>query len=190
MEWGNPDTAQRKSAPRGRIEMNLLALDQLFNSMDPTPFTRRDLDRNAEEFIVGWAHEFPMSEPLLLRIHLKEWPAEDPTAVIGEAIHNYFAYRAKIRRLELRRLFKQARASLLIGLCCLAVCLFATQYLSAIGSNTWSAVLQQSLTIAGWVAMWRPMQLLLHDWWPVRHQARILEKLATMPVEVLRGGKG
>jgi len=26
----------------------------LFNAMDPAPFRERDLDPNAEEYIVGW----------------------------------------------------------------------------------------------------------------------------------------
>ena len=35
------------------IEVRLNDLDPLFHSMDPAPFYEKDLDRNAEEFIVG-----------------------------------------------------------------------------------------------------------------------------------------
>jgi hypothetical protein len=34
------------------------------------------------------------------------------------------------------------------------------------------------------VAMWRPMQIYLYDWWPVRRRSRIHRKLSLMPVEV------
>jgi hypothetical protein len=50
-------------------------------------------------------------------------------------------------------------------------------------------VLQESLTIAGRVAMWRPMQIYLYDWWPLRRRARIYERLSHMPVEVIQKGK-
>jgi hypothetical protein len=30
-----------------------------------------------------------------------------------------------------------------------------------------------SLVIGGWVAMWRPMEVFLYDWWPVRAEARL-----------------
>jgi hypothetical protein len=30
---------------------------QLFNSIDPSPFTERDLDDDAEAYIVGWVRE-------------------------------------------------------------------------------------------------------------------------------------
>jgi len=56
-------------------------------------------------------------------------------------------------------------------------------------AGTWAAVLRESLTIAGWVAMWRPMQIYLYDWWPVRQRGRVYAKLSQMPVEVLRKGK-
>jgi hypothetical protein len=51
-------------------------------------------------------------------------------------------------------------------------------------------MLRESLTIAGWVAMWRPMQIYLYDWWPLRRRGRIYMKLSHMPVEVIRHPKG
>jgi len=42
-----------------RIEVHVAELKQLFNAIDPSPFRERDLDPNAEEFIVGWAKEAP-----------------------------------------------------------------------------------------------------------------------------------
>jgi len=34
------------------------------------------------------------------------------------------------------------------------------------------------------MAMWRPMEIYLYDWWPLRRRQRILKKLSHMPVEV------
>ena len=95
------------------IELKLRDMSQLFNSMDPSPFIEKDLDDDAEEFIVSWAQEFPPGAPVKLRIHLEQWPAEDPTELIRQAVHNYFAHRAELTRLEFRRLMKQGRTSLL-----------------------------------------------------------------------------
>ena len=39
------------------IEVHVAELKQLFNAIDPSPFRERDLDPNAEEFIVDWAKE-------------------------------------------------------------------------------------------------------------------------------------
>jgi hypothetical protein len=167
------------------IELEVRETKQLFNSMDPSPFREKDLDSDAEEFIESWAQEFPADTALTLRVHLDEWPAEDPTGLIRDAVHNYFAYRARQDDLEFRRLMQQGRTSLIIGLVFLAACLLVIKTLAGSSTDTWAGVLRESLTIAGWVAMWRPMQIYLYDWWPVRRRARIHRKLSLMPVEVV-----
>ena len=39
-------------------------------------------------------------------------------------------------------------------------------------------ILREGLVITGWVAMWRPIEVLLYDWWPLiqtrKHIVRIL----------------
>jgi hypothetical protein len=40
------------------IEIRIEKIDHLFQSFDPFPFREKDLDKDAEEFIVGWAREF------------------------------------------------------------------------------------------------------------------------------------
>ncbi|MGD1082482.1 MAG: hypothetical protein ABR881_29545, partial [Candidatus Sulfotelmatobacter sp.] len=94
------------------ISLKLRDTNQLFNSMDPSPFIDKDLDDDAEEFIVSWAQEFPPNAPIKLRIHLEQWPAEDPKELIKTAVHNHFAHRAKITDLEFKRLLRQGRTSL------------------------------------------------------------------------------
>jgi hypothetical protein len=39
------------------IEIRVDEVSQLFNTLDPLPFHERDLDSDAEEYIVGWARE-------------------------------------------------------------------------------------------------------------------------------------
>ena len=51
-----------------KIEINLNRFSQLFNSLDPLPFHERDLDRDAEDYIIGSAEEAPRQRPLLLVI--------------------------------------------------------------------------------------------------------------------------
>jgi hypothetical protein len=40
------------------------------------------------------------------------------------------------------------------------------------------------LQIVGWVAMWRPLEIYLYDWWPVRADLRLLQRLARMKVRL------
>ena len=62
--------------PHHRIEVFVDRIEQLFNSMDPSPFHERDLDDDAEEFIVSWAQEFPRRDPVSLVVHVNQLPAQ------------------------------------------------------------------------------------------------------------------
>ena len=167
------------------IELNLRDINQLFNTMDPSPFHEKDLDHDAEEFILSWAQEFHRHEPLDLIVHLEKLPeGQDARRIVEEAIHNYFAYRARLNQLEFKRLMKQGRMSLLVGLSFLGICLLIIELLLLNVPGALPSFLTQSLTIAGWVAMWRPMEIYLYSWWPLRRRGQIFDKLSQMPVEV------
>ena len=123
MRFSFPGTAIKDGGHAHVIRMELRDMSQLFNSMDPSPFIEKDLDDDAEEFIVSWAQEFSPNAPLKLRIYLDQWPTEDPKELIRSAVHNHFAHSAKIAELEFKRLLRQGRTSLFIGLVFLAACL-------------------------------------------------------------------
>ena len=168
-----------------RVEVNLREVGQLFNTMDHSPFHERDLDHDAEEFILSWVREFPVKDPVVLVVHLTEFPpGEEPQPLVENAVHNYFAYRARLNRLEFGRLMKEGRQSLAIGLVFLLGCLAVSNALTGQAAGTLPSLTRESLTIAGWVAMWRPMQIYLYDWWPLRRRGRVYEKLSRMRVEV------
>jgi hypothetical protein len=177
-------TAKHSAAPH-RIEIKLRDLNQLFNTMDPSPFNEKDLDADAEEFIVSWAREFPLHDPVVLTIHLVHCEVpQQPDAEVEQAIHHYFKYRAGIVRMEFRRLMREGRLSLLIGLVFLSICLTAAQLLARHSNETIASVGGEGLTIFGWVAMWQPLQIYLYGWWPLRRRWKILEKLGSMKVEI------
>jgi len=170
--------------PHHQIEVFVDRIEQLFNSMDPSPFQERDLDDDAEEFIVSWAQEFPRRDPVSLVIQVNQAPAQPDTQHLVEtAVHHYFAYRTNLKRLELRHLLKEGRTSLFIGLLFLATCIITSQLLRR-QEGTLPIVLREGLIIAGWVAMWRPMEIFLYAWWPLLRKSRLYQKLSRMHVEV------
>lgn len=168
-----------------RLELRLRELAQLFNSMDPTPFLNRDLSADAEDYIESWAMEYPSDSRYHITIHLQQMPAEsNPGALISEAIHNYFSYKAELARRELRRLLQQGRESLFIGLGFLALCLLAANAVDRYATASLLVFGRESLTIAGWVAMWRPIQIFLYDWWPINRRRRIYRNLSHAQVKI------
>ncbi len=100
--------AAKSKNPPHKIELNLREIGQLFNPMDPAPFPEKDLDSDAEEFILSWVGEFPLNEPDSLVVHVAELPAGDnPQAVVEQGVHLYFGCRARMNRMELWRLLNE-----------------------------------------------------------------------------------
>lgn len=174
--------------PAHELRLYLGEMRQLFDSMDPAPFRERDLDPKAAEYIVESAREAPTGAALTLRAQLGREPGSAATeALLREAITEYFDRRAASKRRELRRLFRTGRISLVIGLAFLGLAIVTGEALASLFSKEGYATLaRESLVIGGWVALWRPAEIFLHDWWPILGEARLFDRLAAMPVK-LRG---
>jgi hypothetical protein len=169
-----------------RIELRLRELNQLFDSFDPAPFHEKDLDHDAEEFVVSWAQEYPVGAPLVFRLHLpRDQERLEPQRTVQEAVANYFTYRADLARLDVRRTLQLGRTSMIVGILFLAVCTVVRALLEGIGQEGWLRVVEEGLLIIGWVAMWRPIELLLYDWWPQLKMKRVYDNLARMRVEAV-----
>lgn len=168
------------------IEVQVAELRQLFNAIDPSPFHERDLDPRAEEFIVGWSTDLPDDAPLALLVHLERAPGRpDEAAALRNAIHEFFGQRAAVTRRRLRELLRRGRTSLLIALAFLAASVAAGDLLAAYFPDSRVAgIMREGFLIGGWVAMWRPIEVFLYDWWPIRAEARNFDRLATMPVRI------
>ena len=169
------------------IEVHIGEINQLFNAMDPAPFRERDLDPNAEEFIVGWARELHHDRPLALVVRLDREPAtQEMASTLKGAVSTFFRERTRVTQQKLRQLFRTGRLSLVIGLMFLAATVLGGDLIAtALGEdNRFAGVLRESLLIGGWVAMWRPIEVFLYDWWPIRREARLYERLAAMPIRI------
>ncbi len=168
------------------IEVRIAELRQLFNSIDPTPFRDRDLDPGVEEFIVDWSLEVPRHVPLALLVRFDGQAAQgDEAAILRDAVRQHFGRRAAASRRRLKHLFHTGRISAVIGLVVLSACTLLGQFVMRwAGGGNIGSMLRESLLIGGWVAMWRPLQVFLYDWWPIRAEARLYDRLAAMPVRI------
>ncbi len=174
------------------IEIRIRQLDQLFDSRDPSPFIAKDLDDDAQQYIVASANEFSARLPLALAISLDE-PGGMSAAEgrdTGEAIREHFTRQAGFTDLRLKQLIRQGWISLAIGLAFLSLALAASATLARWADAYRTAeVFREGFVIFGWVAMWRPIQIFLYDWWPVLGERRRFERLARMPVQVILGAR-
>lgn len=168
------------------IELSVQEIAQLFETLDPYPFLQRDLDKDAEDFIVGWARELPRDHALKIVVHVPKSEVETPSGrELARSMQAYFAHRADAVRRDLRELFRIGRMSFAIGVCVLVACVVAAQYMSSIlGEGPFARVMQESLVILGWVANWRPLEIFLYEWWPIARRRNLYSRLATAEISL------
>jgi hypothetical protein len=186
---GGPAPAADTGGPGRHDVLNLYLSDtrQLFNSMDPAPFRDRDLDPEAAAYIVQWAEEVPAERPLGMVVRRGRGPVAAPAAAgVRAAVRADLHRRAAATRRQLQQMLRLGRYSLLIALVFLAVVVVIGESLASVVSRErYAALIEHSLVIGAWVALWRPLEIFLYDWWPVRAEARLYDRLGTMDVRVV-----
>ena len=95
----------------------------------------------------------------------------------GEPAESSGAWGSLVRLLE--------RSALAIGAAVLCACLVASQLAPQFIANaTLARIIEESLILVGWVANWRPIEIYLYDWWPIRRRAQLYRRIAAAPVIV------
>lgn len=173
----------RREGDWNLVEMKISRPAQLLNSLDPSPFRERDLDTEAAEYIADALRELHGHRHVKVVVYL---PGEidDPTRdAITDAIHNYFRYREVAAYFDLRQVLRLGRISLLVGLLFLALCTVLWRF-AFTGEAVLDRIFSEGFLIIGWVAMWKPLEILLYEWWPVLRDARLYRRIAEIPVEI------
>jgi hypothetical protein len=167
------------------IEMRLRTVQQIFNSLDPSPFHEKDLDPDAEAYITEIVQDFPLAQPMKIVIHLPCREAEcEEARTLEPAIQNHYNYLEASAVRERRLKFRQGRVSLAIGIAFLLVMGVISTLISPYTQSGFAAWVAGGLLIVSWVAMWEPINIFLYGWWPIRRKLRIYGKISRMKVEV------
>lgn len=156
---------------------------QLFDARDPAPFIERDLDDDFVEYVVSYAEEFSISAPLKIVIFVKERDDKFNEESTRSAIRNFFEYKADLLSRQMRSNLRTAQFFLFMGLVVLFVSLFLAQLAESSTERIFHSAIREGLVIWGWVAMWKPIQTLLYEWYPHWQKRRLFRKLASVDID-------
>ncbi len=170
------------------IDLRVRTASQLFDNRDAAPFRERDLDEQAADYLLTAVEEIPAREPLAIAVHVEDPPSPPlTTADIVEAILAHFRH----EHLQLARRRRQqrwfGRAALVVGATVTAAFLFAAQLTAGLPAGHGREILREGLVITGWVIMWRPIEMLFYDWWPLALRQKHVLRLLTADISVRIG---
>lgn len=183
--------------PRYRIENGKTCIDvqlrsahQLFDGRDPAPFRERDLDEDAVEYILGAIQEIAPKAEIKIVFWIADEPTlQIPTETVIEAVRAYFGYEVIRYQRRLREHVRQGQITLAVGLTAMTIFLVLGEMTQWLPVGTFREVLREGLVITGWVAMWRPIEVLLYDWRPLVRQRRLCERVVGAEI-VVENGRG
>jgi hypothetical protein len=180
------DLPMTETASGDSIELRVDNIAQLFHTLDPFPFRERDLDKEAEEFIVGWARELVTDQAISIVVHFPEAEAQTKAArELKQAFGRYFSDHAGATEREIRELFRIGRRFLGIGVSTLIICLLSAHFAGGyLAESPFRRLAEESFLILGWVANWRPLEIFLYDWLPLARKRNLYRRLAAATVEL------
>jgi NO-binding membrane sensor protein with MHYT domain len=109
--------------------------------------------------------------------------SESADSVVS-AVRHYFDYRAVHAADNLKQTLVRGALSLVIGLGFLFACLWCRKLLETTAGQPDLQIVAEGLLIMGWVAMWRPIEIFLYDWWPILHHQRVFQHISKMSITV------
>ena len=152
-------------------------VEQLLEPCPPSPFRRRRLREEAEQYIIKHAIALPRHAAAKLVISLPQSRSINGQ-MITNAVHQHFNF----RRLEAEKKLSNTRRfgwrTLIVALVFLTVAMLLVQLMKRyLPMGNLVSVLVEGLTVFAWVALWRPGELLLYEWYPFKRDARLFRKL-------------
>lgn len=175
-----PDESLQRDAVAA-IAISVATVTELFHALDPAPLPTRTLEGGAESYLVARAGSHASTALLRLVVHFPE-SLRLLTADATVAIHEHFRRAHAHGEWAFRRRRRVGGVTLAVALGVLAGSFWLRGLLSGIEGPALAEGLGEGLLILGWVAMWRPVEILLFEHWESHLDRATLERLASAPI--------
>ena len=166
------------------VDVKLSSIEQIFDNRDPAPFRDRDLDPELAQYLLDAGEDLSAHARLRVVFWLDRAPVGKE---IEQAVHAHFE--DEIRRIgrSRRRRRRTGQVSLVLAMVLVITLLSLSQLVAKLLPGSLGTGLEEGLVIASWVVMWRPVDVLIYDWIPTRHERKVATKLLEAPIEVRVG---
>ena len=178
-----------KKARSHEITVHLNDLSQLFTAPSGDPFLEEPSLVSGIELILDELTPYALG-----------WGARTKTTIMlpkgsldpslanktSAAVKRYCQFKIRQNQHALVALRWQGIKALQMGIIFLAGCLFLSAFLSgtALVPGFLGTLLSNGLEIAGWVSLWRPIEIFLYEWWPYWRENQLYTHMMNMLIVV------
>ena len=149
--------------------------------MDPSPLGIRSLNDEVAIWIEEWAEDIDGDEPIALEFYIGDGSFAGKEEAIISGLREHFGYREWAAARRLSELWQEGRISLAVGIAAIAIFSTAARL---VGTSTHPVIqiLHEGLSVVGWVSMWKPIEIFLYAWWPIRRELKAYRRLSEAEV--------
>lgn len=164
------------------IDLRVARAAQIFDPHAASPWFRHGLHEKVIAYVLECASDIG---PAPLRLVVLG--AGDPldAAALTHAFRERFEHELESANRTLRAAVRSARRAFLLGTLLMLVLRVASVLAAmALSPSQGLRIFEEGLVIVSWVALWRPIEFVLFDLWPVFERRRLLRCLRDCDVSV------
>jgi len=133
------------------IEVSLDNYDDVYDDWDASPFKKRDIEVEFNDFVVNSSQDIPLNYDISIVLYLPEAKKDEQKEItLISAYRNYYAYALDRLNKKITILYKKTISYLLLSIFMLGIGYFFFRGTRTIVSN----ILHEGIFIGGWVFLW------------------------------------
>jgi hypothetical protein len=133
------------------INVSLDNYDDVYDDWDPSPFKKRDIEVEFNDFIVNSSEDIPLKYKTTIVLHLPQSKKdENKETALKSAYQNFYSYALQRLNKSLSNLYRKITMYFTLSLLFLTVGYFFFKE----DQNVFLDVLHEGIFIGGWVFLW------------------------------------
>jgi hypothetical protein len=166
------------------IILRMRSASALFIAEESPFYGIRMIKKEYEDFLVERAA--PARGRASIKIKVELATADPQSGRIENAIRQHFEYRKNLAKQEIKNWLNRGWTSLLIAFIFLGLIFLVLEFSKSFEpGQALPLTVKEFLIILGWVALWKPADLLLYEWRPHKREAVLYERLENASIEIL-----
>lgn len=161
---------------KSTILLKVATVEAIFDAQDPRNIPERNLSAEWLEYIFEVMNDKPRGHAIDLSLHVTNFGAWTPE-ILATTLHTEFRNYDKLLHRRLKDNFRLGRTSLGIALIALIFFTLMSELVHHVSEGFFQRTFEEGFLIIGWVALWRPVEILLYDWWPMYDRRRKIARI-------------
>lgn len=133
------------------IEVSLDNYDEIYDDWDPSPFKKRDIEDEFNDFVINASQDIPLNFNIIIVLYLPQSKKDSQKeATLIAAYKNFYAYALARLNKTKSNLYRKITFYLLFSLFLLSI----GSFFFGESQNVFINVLHEGIFIGGWVFLW------------------------------------